>query len=502
MQIASRQLTAAGFLARLARLVRHISRTPQIQSAPSSSANKKTSKKTSEKTDYHFALAVSGGADSLSMMLLAAKAAQQKQTQKSGRQNFNCQFSVLTVDHRLRKQATQEARYVADLAKQMALPHHLLTWRGAKPQSDIQAAARTMRYQLMSDWCLKHKADGLVLAHHLDDQAETVLLRLMRGAGVDGLAAMQAVRYQNGVALLRPFLDVPRAVLRKTIHASPIEPIDDPSNQNRQFARVQMRQLMPALADIGITAARLAQTAQNMQTSRQALDLATQAAARALIRIDEFGILSLARAGFADLHEEIALRLLRTLLRQPESYPPRAEKLHRVWQDMISKKTGRRTLNGYLLHLRRDHIMISRELAAIEKEQGACLQLALGKTLIWDARYKVTFHKQSAHKQAAHKQAGHKQAGHKQAGHKQSAHKQARQSLTIRALRADGLQQLRDRKIALPKQLPSAALVSLVSLWRGQKILAVPAILAHKGVEVAILPHFVYNIAAERQNKA
>ncbi|MDD9797867.1 MAG: tRNA lysidine(34) synthetase TilS [Alphaproteobacteria bacterium] len=467
----------------------------QVQSAPSLSTSNRTlsaNKKTSKKTNYHFALAVSGGADSLSMMLLAAKAAQQKQTQKSGRQNFNCQFSVLTVDHRLRKQATQEARYVADLAKQMALPHYLLTWRGAKPQSDIQAAARTMRYKLMSDWCLKHKADGLVLAHHLDDQAETVLLRLMRGAGVDGLAAMQAVRYQNGVALLRPFLDVPRAVLRKTIHASPIEPIDDPSNQNRQFARVQMRQLMPALADIGITAARLAQTAQNMQTSRQALDLATQAAARALIRIDEFGILSLARAGFADLHEEIALRLLRTLLRQPESYPPRAEKLHRVWRDMISKKTGRRTLNGYLLHLRRDHIMISRELAAIEKEQGACLQLALGKTLIWDARYKVTFHKQSAHKQSAHKQAAHKQAGHKQ----------ARQSLTIRALRADGLQQLRDRKIALPKQLPSAALASMVSLWRGQKILAVPAILAHKGVEVAILPHFVYNIAAERQNKA
>jgi len=460
VQIASRQLTGAGFLARLARLA---------QTAPALS--------TSKKTNYHFALAVSGGADSLSMMLLAAKAARQKRTQKGGQGNFNCQFSVLTVDHRLRKQSTQEARYVADLAGQMSLPHHLLTWQGAKPQSDIQAAARTMRYKLMTDWCRKHRADGLVLAHHLDDQAETVLLRLMRGAGVDGLAAMQAVRYQNSVALLRPFLDVPRAVLRKTIHASAIEPIDDPSNHNMQFARVQMRHLMPALADIGITAARLAQTAQNMQTTRQALDLATQSAARALIKIDAFGMVTLARAGFVDLHEEIALRLLRALLRHPDSYPPRAEKLHRVWQDMVSKKIGRRTLNGYLLHLRREHIIISRELAAIEKQQEACLRLAPGKTLIWDARYKVIWKKQARQKQTG-------------------------QNLTIRALRADGLQQLRARKIGLPKHMPSAALASMVSVWRGQKILAVPAILAHKGIEFAILPHFVYNVVAERQNKA
>jgi tRNA(Ile)-lysidine synthase len=151
----------------------------------------------------HLAVAVSGGADSLSLALFAAAWA---------RKRGGC-ASALTVDHGLRPEAAAEARRVGRWLRARGIEHRIIAWRGTKPAANIQAAARAARYGLLSAWCARHGVLHLLLAHHADDQAETYLMRLARGSGVDGLAAMAPVHELPSVRVLRPLLDVPRARL-------------------------------------------------------------------------------------------------------------------------------------------------------------------------------------------------------------------------------------------------------------------------------------------------
>jgi tRNA(Ile)-lysidine synthase len=130
------------------------------------------------------ALAVSGGSDSVALMTLVAEWATARATPP--------RLAVLTVDHGLRAGSADEARRVVGWAEARRLAAHVLTWTGAKPSTGIQAAAREARYRLMRQWCDDHGFGPLVTAHTLEDQAETVLMRLARGSGVEGLAAARA----------------------------------------------------------------------------------------------------------------------------------------------------------------------------------------------------------------------------------------------------------------------------------------------------------------------
>ncbi|HLU65659.1 MAG TPA: tRNA lysidine(34) synthetase TilS, partial [Kofleriaceae bacterium] len=166
------------------------------------------------------AVAVSGGPDSLCLCLLAhgwAKA-------RGG------EVSALTVDHGLRPTSADEARQVAAWLGPRGIDHHVLRWTGAKPATAIQEAAREARYRLLGDWCRAAGVLHLLLAHHLDDQAETVAFRRARGSGPEGLAGMPAVRELAGLRLLRPLLGVPKARLVATLEAAGQAWLEDPSN--------------------------------------------------------------------------------------------------------------------------------------------------------------------------------------------------------------------------------------------------------------------------------
>ena len=175
-------------------------------------------------------LAVSGGADSIAMLHLAASWAHDQ-----GRSAPR--LSVATVDHGLRPGSAAEARAVATIAAQLGLAHSTLTWTGAKPARGIQAAARTARYRLLAGHERAHRIDAVAVAHTLDDQAETLLMRLARGSGVDGLAAMQLQASIEGVAVLRPLLGIARARLRATLRQQGATWIDDPTNARPEFER-------------------------------------------------------------------------------------------------------------------------------------------------------------------------------------------------------------------------------------------------------------------------
>jgi tRNA(Ile)-lysidine synthase len=209
-------------------------------------------------------IAVSGGADSLALLLLAAAA-------RPGL------VEAATIDHRLRDGSRKEALAVAAVCGDLAIPHAVLTaeWDG-KPEAALQERARAERYRLLAGWAEDRGLDAVLTGHHADDQAETLLMRLNRGAGVRGLAAMRARATVPGssLPLLRPLLSWRRAELERICEDARIQPIADPSNADERFERVRIRQ---ALADSDwLDAAALSASAGHLAAADEALDWAVE----------------------------------------------------------------------------------------------------------------------------------------------------------------------------------------------------------------------------------
>ena len=208
-------------------------------------------------------LAVSGGPDSVALMGLAADAAAAAPGGPA--------LTVATVDHGLRATARAEAEAVLAAAAARGLPARLLAWDGPKPATRLQERARHHRYALLCACARELGATHLATAHTLDDQAETVLFRLLRGSGPAGLAGMAPRRLREGIVHLRPFLAVPKARLVATCRARGWAFVEDPANADPRFARARLRGLLPELAAEGLSAARLARLARRMAEAEAAL---------------------------------------------------------------------------------------------------------------------------------------------------------------------------------------------------------------------------------------
>ena len=294
------------------------------------------------------AVAVSGGGDSLALMhLLAAWARAKKRPPPL----------VLSVDHGLRQESARESRLVSRWAKALGLSCEILTVKSAQPKSDIEAWARQARLSLMGARLTKHRLTTLYLGHHEDDQAETFLLRLSRGSGLDGLSAMQALApFPHpdfaGLSVARPLLAVPRSALQAYLKARKQDWLEDPMNSESRFARSRIRALLPALAEAGLTARRIADAAAHLARAREALDLATAAVlARALQPAggQQAGVLLLDPVALTAAPREIGLRALAALLRKVSGAPyrPRFDALESLF-DRMAKATG--LAGGATLH--------------------------------------------------------------------------------------------------------------------------------------------------------
>lgn len=182
----------------------------------------------------HIAVAVSGGADSLSLALLA------KQWATAEQKNL----TALIVDHGLRDASAQEAAQAKAWLGQHNIAAHIISLHLAGITSAIQETARTARYDAIHNWCNAHHVSHLLLGHHLGDQAETFLFRLLRGSGFNGLAAMSMKSDYQGLVLLRPLLYTPKRQLTNYLQSHHQSWIEDPSNQNDDFTRIQMRRFI------------------------------------------------------------------------------------------------------------------------------------------------------------------------------------------------------------------------------------------------------------------
>lgn len=337
---------------------------------------------TDQKPDA-IAVAVSGGADSMALALLAADWARKK----------HIGVVPLIVDHRLRPDSTKEARHVAGLLRKAGLTPKILSWTAlTKPTANRQALAREARYVLLAEECARQGIRHLLLAHHRDDQAETLLLRALRGSGVDGLAAMQPRSERDGLILLRPLLDLPKARLVATLKKRRQAWVEDPSNANASFQRVRVRAALDLLSDNDADARaelvqHLAQTAKNFARTRMLLDGAAYDLLHDAVQLTPAGAAWLEPAVLAAAEDELALRALVKLLGAIGGLPvpPRLDGLQRLLDALRSGKTLPLTLHRCLLTPVKgeNRLLVCREARYLPPPQP------LGP-MLWDGRFRIT----------------------------------------------------------------------------------------------------------------
>jgi len=369
--------------------------------------------------DQPLGLAVSGGGDSVALLLLALDA--------------GLQVRAVTVDHGLRPEAAAEAEWVGRLCAGFGVPHDILQWQGWDGAGNLQDQARRARLALIADWAMGAGLGAVALGHTQDDQAETVLMRLARRSGVDGLSAMTGRRRAQGMIWLRPLLSVSRDDLRAYLRDRGQAWIDDPSNDMLRFDRVKARRALAQMAPLGITPAVLAGVADQMRIARIALEHQTEAVARQIARI-EGGDVVIDRAGFQDQPDEIRRRLLIGALGWVGSadYGPRAASVRTLLVAIAAGRGG--TLAGCRVSLRARALRVAREWQAVRGMVAAPGQ-------VWDRRWHVS--------------------GPDSNG------------LEVRALGEAGLSALGDWRAS---GLPRASLLASPSVWRAEALVAAPLV--------------------------
>ena len=375
------------------------------------------------------AIAVSGGRDSMALALLA-------RTWVAG---LGGSLTALVVDHGLRLESAADARQTANWLRELSIDTRILRWTGSKPASGMQAEARNARYRLLCAWCRRHGVLHLLTAHHGDDQAETVAMREARHGGGWGSAGMTSARIEQGVRLLRPLLGQPRHRVEAVVALAGQPWLDDPSNQDRRYERVRVRQALANEHRNGMPAT-LRQRASDAGRNRARLErmLARHAAE----------CLSLSPAGFAVIDgprwraaaPEASEALLRQTLRciGGGEFPPSTAKSAALAERLRrGDGTCRRTLAGCRIVERGDAILIAREFGRLPPP----VPVRRGVRTRWD-RYQLTL-----------------------LGARPAA------DLRVGALGADGLRIVRQQvAIALPRD----AAIVLPALRLGESLLSVP----------------------------
>ena len=265
-------------------------------------------------------LAVSGGPDSLALLVLA-------QAALPGR------IAAATVNHGLRVQAADEAAMVGRVCAGLGVPHAVLAVRVAA--GNLQAEARAVRYAALADWATGAGLAAIATAHHADDQAETVLLRLNRGSGVAGLAGVRARGLVPGtkIPLLRPVLEFRRAELVDVAEAAGLEPADDPSNADDRFDRARLRKKLSAADWLDVPS--LAASAGHLADADAALEWMAQREWLECVSLVPMGMVYRPQAPKA-----VALRVLERIVRELDGEDPRGSAVARLFDSLLVRETA------------------------------------------------------------------------------------------------------------------------------------------------------------------
>lgn len=323
-------------------------------------------------------LAVSGGADSLALMLLAARWA--------GRRPVR--LVVYTLDHGLRPEAAGEAAMVVREAQRLGLDVRALRWDGEKPGTGIQAAARQARYRLIGAAMAADNVRVLATAHHTRDQAETVLMRLAHGSGLGGLAGMRVFSEVEGIALFRPLLALPPALLRQIVAEAGLHPAEDPGNADPHYERVRWRAMVPHLAGLGLDEAVLAGFARRAGEADAVVEAVAGQVFDRCVRMDLLGRASLAAGDLAAELPAVGQRLLQTLLDRVGGgrRPHGLAQIEALYADLADPDFGKRTLAGCIVRRQGAAIWVVREPGRHIPQK---MQIRAGEARDWDRRFAI-----------------------------------------------------------------------------------------------------------------
>lgn len=299
---------------------------------------------------------------------------------------------VVTVDHGLRPEAAEEARLAAANAARLGLPCRIVQAPRREAGGNLQDWARRARYRCLAEAAREAGCDSVVTAHHRDDQAETFLLRLARGSGVYGLSGMAEENLVAGLRLARPLLGVARSSLVDLVAASGLATADDPGNRDPRYDRARLRALMPALAEHGLGAERLAETAARLRRAANALDHYAGALLAAHFRANSYGVVEGPAASLGAVPEEVGLRALALILKAVggAEYTPRLESVESLRAAILAAGgEGRlsRTLHGAAIELENGRLAARREWG---REGIAATAAEAGTTLVWDRRFALS----------------------------------------------------------------------------------------------------------------
>lgn len=317
-------------------------------------------------------LAVSGGGDSLALLFLARDWAERR----------GAELHAITVDHGLRPEAAGEAMHVAALCRAVRVPHSVLTWGGWDGRGNLQDAAREARRALIGDWAAARRLQVVLTGHTKDDQAETVLMRLARGSGVDGLAGIAPVSRAGGVVWARPLLGHGRGELRDWLSGRGVTWVEDPSNDDPRFDRVKARRMLDVLGDLGLSVDRLAATAGRMGAASEALSAATGALAARCVTVDRGDLVIDRRALYAapvDLQRRLIAAALGWVSGQ--GYRPRYDALLGLMRNCAAGRGG--TLQGCLVTVQ------GRECLRVIREAKAVANVMAEPGALWDGRWRL-----------------------------------------------------------------------------------------------------------------
>ncbi|GLQ06334.1 tRNA lysidine(34) synthetase TilS [Sneathiella chinensis] len=329
------------------------------------------------------AVGVSGGSDSMALVLLLTGWCRSR----------NIRLVALTVDHGLRGEAATEALQVAEWLGAHGVEHHILVWKGPHPSTGIQKEARAARYHLMLSKCQEIGAGVLALGHQLEDHLETLLMRLSKGSGLDGLPGMAPVSTRQGIRLVRPLLDFRRQALRDYLIAAGQDWIEDPSNESEHYTRTHLGKVLTQVAALpGADLDSMALAARRLQRANLAVEQAVDTAFADYVTKGRFGSLDLSAAFLGALPDEVAIRLLTRVFAAVRGRDARprltaVERLYERFRTAQGPVAG--TLSGCRFHPRSRGWRVCREAG----RSGLPVVPLTGRAhYLWDDRFLVRDH--------------------------------------------------------------------------------------------------------------
>lgn len=376
-------------------------------------------------TPTRLGVAVSGGGDSVALLHLLLAYAEKTSTR----------IFAVTVDHGLRSESAAEAAGVSSLCRGLGVPHDIMKWPNWTGQGNLQNAARKARYKLMAKWASERDIPIVALGHTADDQAETVLMRIARRSGVDGLSGMPTRHVAHGIEWIRPLLKEKRGALRSYLRKKGVGWVEDPSNDDLGYDRIKARRALEELASLGIDVDALCAVASNMNEARKSLGWQAFSAAREFACVDA-GAVILSQAKLRLQPNELIRRLLVEAIGLVSSneYPPRRDAIsHLIAQLEVGKGAA---LAGCRVLARGGLVWVFRETKVV-------LNTVCAVGALWDGKWTVTPVGPNA----------------------------VDDTLEVRALGEAGLAQIEGwRDMKRPREM----LAATPGVWRGAELIAAP----------------------------